>query len=107
MKEKKKIDRREFLKVLGVGAAATTAALYGCKPKGGAAGDTAAVGEVPTDKMTYRTTPSTGDRVSLLGYLAGLCARLVGDRDGNRPQTASARKILRSHETFQFRPFDP
>ncbi len=49
MKEKKKIDRREFLKVLGVGAAATTAALYGCKPKGGAAGDTAAVGEVPTD----------------------------------------------------------
>ena len=68
MKEKKKIDRREFLKVLGVGAAATTAALYGCKPKGGAAGDTAAVGEVPTDKMTYRTTPSTGDRVSLLGY---------------------------------------
>ena len=28
MKEKKKIDRREFLKVLGVGAAATTAALY-------------------------------------------------------------------------------
>ena len=68
MKEKKKIDRREFLKVLGVGAAATTAALYGCKPKGGAAGDTAAVGEVPTDRMTCRTTPTTGDRVSLLGY---------------------------------------
>ena len=68
MKEKKKIDRREFLKVLGVGAAATTAALYGCKPKGGAAGDIAAVGEVPTDRMTCRTTPTTGDRVSLLGY---------------------------------------
>ena len=121
MKEKKKIDRREFLKVLGVGAAATTAALYGCKPKGGAAGDTAAVGEVPTDKMTYRTTPSTGDRVSLLGYG---CMRwptraksdgsgdesdqqAVNELVGNRPQTASARKILRCHETFQFRPFDP
>ena len=25
-------------------------------------------GEVPTDKMTYRTSPTTGDRVSLLGY---------------------------------------
>lgn len=68
MKEKKKIDRREFLKVIGVGAAATTAAMYGCKPRGGAAGDTSAAGEVPTDKMTYRTAPSTGDRVSLLGY---------------------------------------
>lgn len=32
MKEKKKIGRREFLKVAGTGAAVTTAALYGCKP---------------------------------------------------------------------------
>ena len=65
--EKKKIDRREFLKVLGVGAAATTAGLYGCGKRGQGAA-TAAVGEVPTDKMTFRTTPATGDRVSLLGY---------------------------------------
>lgn len=67
MKEKKTIDRREFLKVLGVGAAATTAALYGCGRKGSDAG-TAALGEIPTDKMTYRTDPNTGDAVSLLGY---------------------------------------
>ena len=33
MKEKKKIGRREFLKVAGTGAAVTTAALYGCKPR--------------------------------------------------------------------------
>ena len=26
------------------------------------------MGEVPTDKMTYRTNPHTGDKVSLLGY---------------------------------------
>lgn len=65
--EKKKIDRREFLKVFGVGAAATTAGLYGCRPAGTSAGGDAR-GEVPTDKMTYRTCPSTGDTVSLLGY---------------------------------------
>ena len=33
MKDKKKIGRREFLKVAGTGAAVTTAALYGCKPR--------------------------------------------------------------------------
>lgn len=32
--EKKKIDRRKFLKTFGVGAAAATAGLYGCKTKG-------------------------------------------------------------------------
>ena len=64
--EKKKIDRREFLKLFGAGAAAATAGIYGCgKRDPGAA---AAVGEVPTDRMTFRTTPATGDRVSLLGY---------------------------------------
>lgn len=65
--EKNKIDRREFLKTLGLGAAATTAALYGCAPKSGN-GASAPQGEVPTDRMTYRTSSSTGDRVSLLGY---------------------------------------
>lgn len=65
MKAKKTIDRREFLKVLGVGAAASTAALYGCGQKNS---PTAAQGEVPTDKMTMRTSSASGDRVSLLGY---------------------------------------
>lgn len=66
MKEKKKIDRREFLKIIG-GAAASAAALYGCGSKSRPA-QTSARGEVPTDGMTFRTCPSTGDRVSLLGY---------------------------------------
>lgn len=65
--EKNKIDRREFLKTLGLGAAATTVALYGCAPKSGS-GTSAPQGEVPTDRMTCRTSSSTGDRVSLLGY---------------------------------------
>lgn len=34
-KNRREIDRREFLKVLGVGTATTTAALYGCSLKDG------------------------------------------------------------------------
>ena len=62
--KKNQLNRRDFIKVLG-GTAASTAALYGCtnqkQPR-------RTVGEVPTDRMTYRTNPNTGDRVSLLGY---------------------------------------
>ena len=32
--EKKKIDRREFLKLFGTGAAAATAGIYGCGARG-------------------------------------------------------------------------
>lgn len=64
----KKIDRRQLLKLLGAGTVASTAALYGCGPQRKAPDGAANIGEVPTDKMTYRITPSTGDRVSLLGY---------------------------------------
>ena len=64
-KEEKKIGRREFLKVLGGSALVTSAAMYGCAPKGEV--KLAAQGEVPTEGMEYRTS-ATGDRVSLLGY---------------------------------------
>ncbi len=65
---KKTIDRREFLKAFGIGAAATSAALYGCSSgKKPLSTEGAAKGEVPTDKMTYRTSPK-GDKVSILGY---------------------------------------
>lgn len=66
MKEKKKIGRREFLKVAGTGAAVTTAALYGCKPR--SAGSASEADGAQQGQMTYRTNPKTGDRVSLLGY---------------------------------------
>ena len=66
MKEKKKIGRREFLKVAGTGAAVTTAALYGCKPR--TAGSASEADGAQQGQMTYRTNPKTGDRVSLLGY---------------------------------------
>lgn len=69
-KNHKPISRREFLKVLGIGAAATTAAVAtGCDSKKNAlTGNRSAQTEVPTDKMTYRTDPLTGQRVSILGY---------------------------------------
>ncbi len=60
--EKKNIDRRQFLKCLGAGALAGTAVL-GCKSESGTRTANATEG-----KMTYRTNPSTGDKVSLLGY---------------------------------------
>ena len=70
--EKKNNDmsRREFLKRLGLGAAASTVALAtGCGTRNNpVSGDRSASGEVPTDKMTYRTNPKTGEKVSLLGY---------------------------------------
>ncbi len=62
------IDRREFLKRLGLGAAVSTAALAGCAPRRPQDGAAAADGEIPTDRMTCRTNPTSGDRVSLLGY---------------------------------------
>ena len=65
----KKLDRREFLKRLGIGAAATGTVLAGCDSKGNSiAGSLSAQGEVPADKMTYRTNPKTGEKVSILGY---------------------------------------
>lgn len=60
------INRRDFIKMLGTGTAATAAMLTtACKGKGGA---TAAGQEPPKGKMTYRTNPNTGDKVSILGY---------------------------------------
>ena len=67
--DKKGMARREFLKRLGAGTAATAVALSGCNTRNrAAADDRTAQGEIPTDRMTYRTNPKTGEKVSLLGY---------------------------------------
>ncbi len=66
--KKKEMGRRKFLKLLGAGAAATSAAIYGCKPgEGGAAGGSVTEGEA-AGSMTFRTNPTSGDKVSLLGF---------------------------------------
>ena len=67
-KNKKEIDRRKFLKVLGASAVTTTAALYGCSYQSDSAAINGSPGDTQTGEMTYRTSPSTGDKVSILGY---------------------------------------
>ncbi|MDR2907306.1 MAG: aldo/keto reductase [Bacteroidales bacterium] len=65
----KQINRRDFLKIAGVAAAgATVATLPGCKPRNTVYAEGGTLGEVPTDQMTYRVNPHSGDSVSLLGY---------------------------------------
>ena len=67
-KNKKEINRRNFLKAVGAGSVVTTAAMVGCKPNNTVSAEGGSIGEVPTDKMTYRINRNTGDKVSLLGY---------------------------------------
>lgn len=66
----KGISRRDFLRIVGISAATTSVTLAGCNSKNNSvAGNHLAQGEIPTDKMTYRSFPGLkGDRVSILGY---------------------------------------
>ena len=64
----KEMGRRKFLKLLGAGAAATSAALYGCGTKNGSQASGTGSGEVPEGGMTMRDNPTSGDKVSLLGF---------------------------------------
>ncbi len=66
---KKQINRRDFLKIVGITTAASASALYGCGTDGEGASSRKALDPVPADKMTYRSYPSLGDdKVSILGY---------------------------------------
>lgn len=62
------IDRREFLKRMGAGSLLTAAAFTGCKTNNLKLDPSVVHGEIPTDKMTYRTNERVGDKVSILGY---------------------------------------
>lgn len=65
--KKRVLSRRDFLKTMGL-AGAATAGLAACGGGGKDAADASADAEIPTDKMTCRTSPTTGDKVSLLGF---------------------------------------
>lgn len=67
-RDKKEISRRDFLKAAGAGTVVVAAGLAGCKPRNTVSAEGGAMGDVPTDRMTYRTNPHSGDKVSLLGY---------------------------------------
>ena len=80
--KKQNIDRRDFLKRVGIGASITGIALTGCDTAAKKASNklTGAV-ELNKGQMTYRKNPTTGDEVSLLGYG---CMRwpTITDKDG-------------------------
>lgn len=65
----KDIGRRTFLRKLGLGVSAVGLAMAGCDTAGRKVAENATgkKAEEPGD-MTYRTNPTTGDKVSLLGY---------------------------------------
>ena len=58
------MGRRGFLKLMGAGAGGTI--LVGCNSSANSSSDKKEAGI--TGEMTYRINPSTGDKVSLLGY---------------------------------------
>lgn len=60
------INRRNFLNIIGITAATTTATLYGCAPKEQKSSGNKAASLVPTDRMTYRSFSGMEDKVSLL-----------------------------------------
>ena len=64
-KQNNHIDRRGFLKIVGISAATTTAALYGCGSGTKSSQGRNASSPVPTDQMTYRSVGGIKDKVSL------------------------------------------
>lgn len=63
------MTRRTFLRRLGLGGAAVAAAaIPGCRGKNDTTATTASPMASEPGEMTYRTNPTTGDKVSLLGY---------------------------------------
>lgn len=81
------ISRRNFLKKLGAGTTALSGLFMGgCASKAltDDNGESLASAPIPTDRMTYRTNPTTGDKVSILGYGCMRWPTLSGEsaRDG-------------------------
>ena len=66
----KNINRRDFLKLFGMGSIASAAVLAGCKggKKHSVEDEYKSQVNPPKGKMTCRLNPKQGDKVSLLGY---------------------------------------
>lgn len=80
------MDRRDFLKSLGAGALATAALAAGCDSPNAVKAEGFSLGDVPTDKMTYRTG-THGENVSLLGYGCMRLPSLEEGKDANQSDT--------------------
>ena len=87
------MSRRSFLKRMGMaGMAMSGASLFGCSEgtKQGGATSGNSVGEAEKGEMTYRINPSTGDKVSLLGYG---CMRWPMKKDENGKDIVDQEKV--------------
>ena len=64
------ISRRDFFRKSALAALATSPLLTACSGKKDGDTDESQLPQtpIPTDRMTLRVNPSTGDKVSLLGY---------------------------------------
>lgn len=67
MTNKKHISRRDFFKLTGA-AGMAIAGWTACSRSAQQAASGEMTKEIPTDQMTYRTHPKTGEKVSILGY---------------------------------------
>ena len=86
------MDRRDFLKIVGISTATGAASLCGCKSKNESGVAGGELGPIPTDKMTYRTNPKQGDKVSLLGYG---WMRLPNKKDNNGQDVIDQEQVNR------------
>lgn len=90
---KKDIGRREFLQKMGMaGAVVSGVSLVGCTSdkNSGQKWSVEGTGGEPAGEMTYRTTPNTGDKVSILGYG---CMRWPMTKDENDKDIVDQEKV--------------
>lgn len=82
------MNRRDFVKRLGLGFTASAAAFAGCRPVAKNSSSSNGDSESATGSMTYRVNNNTGDKVSILGYGMMRLPLLTGDRQGHVDQDA-------------------
>jgi len=90
-------SRRDFLRRLGLGGAALGGyVLSACTPGGESkeriSPEGTATGPIPEGKMTYRTNPTSGDKVSLLGYG---CMRWPTKKDADGEEVIDQEEVNR------------
>ena len=83
---KKEISRRDFFKIAG-SAGLVTAGLTACNDRKISEGTAT---QTTLGEMTYRTNPTTGDKVSLLGYGCMRWPTLPGGDESMDQETINA-----------------
>lgn len=92
------MNRRDFLKALGGGSLAASAVAVGCHHPNEVSAEGFSLGEVPTDKMSYRKN-LLGDEVSLLGFGCMRLPTLAGGSGREEDETLDQELI---NEMFDY-----